>query len=114
MIKKKEERRCEVRSGAFGGRGEIPRTHIFEADETFGRCRLMIESVVPPGASVGSHVHDKDTELYYVLEGRLTVIENGVSHILGPGDASFTGGGDSHEYRNDSDAPVRMLAIVIN
>ncbi|MDE3262258.1 MAG: cupin domain-containing protein [Acidobacteriota bacterium] len=42
----------------------------------------------PPGANSGNHPHGV-TEVFYVLEGELEHVVDGVSEILGPGDLGF-------------------------
>ena len=42
----------------------------------------------PPGANSGNHPHGA-TEVFYVLEGELEHVVDGVSEILGPGDLGF-------------------------
>jgi uncharacterized cupin superfamily protein len=59
------------------------------------------------------HWHEREDELLYMLEGRLTVIENGTETEIGPGDACVWKAGDetAHCLRNDTDAPARYLIV---
>jgi quercetin dioxygenase-like cupin family protein len=62
---------------------------------------LFIDARLDPGAAVGLHVHDRTEEIYYVLEGALTVTTvraDGaeLAAELGPGDAHLIRPGQAH------------------
>ncbi len=61
-----------------------------------------------PGASVRQHRHIGD-EFVHCLSGSVTVIVDGESHRLSPGDTLAFGGHTEHAYVNDSDQPARFL-----
>lgn len=48
-----------------------------------------------------------------MLEGELTLTENGKDFVLRPGDASYAHSGTSHSIQNRSQAPARMLALIL-
>ncbi len=114
MIRRKEDRILDIKHELRGGNGDIPSYGMFSETESFGKCRVCAEMVLEPGVSIGEHPHGPDAELYLVLEGELTVTENGVRYVLHPGDSSFTGGGGCHKAENLSDKTCRFLAVVIN
>ena len=112
MFKTKDRMPSETRENVRGGNKTVEFTHVFAAQETFNKARLCAVLEFPPGASIGPHSHSPDAEMYFVLEGELTVVENGVSKVLMPGDAVFTGGGDTHSVANNRKGHARMLAVV--
>ena len=61
---------------------------------------LVMDSRLAPGAAVGLHTHDRTEEVYYVLEGRLTVTtrdgDEELACELGPGDAHLIRVGQAH------------------
>ena len=71
------------------------------------------ETLHPGKQSSQMHWHEREDELLFMLEGRLTVIENGVETEIGPGDACAWKAGDetAHCLRNDTDAPARYLIV---
>ena len=78
-------------------------------DDTGGSF-FMQESVVPPGVpGPPPHVHERMHDMFYVLEGTLTVQVGEERHALGPGSFVCAAPGDVHTFANESDAPVRML-----
>ena len=59
------------------------------SESNLGGGELQIgEITFPPGANSGDHLHGA-TEVFYVLEGELEHVVDGVSEILGPGDLGF-------------------------
>ncbi|MFT8242909.1 cupin domain-containing protein [Roseomonas sp. BN140053] len=88
----------------FGG------SMVVKADPT--RHGLFLgEHVVPPGYAVPPHVHAGDDELFFVLDGELTLLGAAVERRVGPGDTVQLPGGSRHGFRNDTAAAVRFLVM---
>src|ERR1700759_2691069 len=69
---------------------------------------------LPPGnGSSQRHWHTHEDELVYVLEGELTLIENGGETLLRAGDCAVfpKGSGNGHHFINRSDAPALYLDV---
>ena len=113
MVIKKETQRIQVRDNIRGGPGRLENRHILEKEQMFGAATLLTEFYFDPGDGIGPHVHQDDPELYYILEGELTLCEDGKETVLTPGDASYAYGGVSHSIQNRSDRPARMLALIL-
>ena len=59
------------------------------SESNLGGSEIQIGEITwPPGANSGNHPHGA-TEVFYVLEGELEHVVDGVSEILGPGDLGF-------------------------
>lgn len=114
MVIYKETQRIQVRDNVRGGHGRLENRHILEASDMFGSASLLTEFFFDPGDSIGKHIHDTDAEVYYMLEGELTLVEDEKEFVLRPGDASYAHSGVSHSIENRSDKPARMLAIILN
>lgn len=112
MFKLKNQRTSDVRENVKGGDKAVTFNHIFSSMETLGKLKLCAVLDFPPGSSIGPHAHEFDAEIYYVLEGELTVVEDGVIKVLISGDAAFTGGGGIHAVANRGNTPAKMLAII--
>ncbi len=80
--------------------------------QTMPHCRMASRIEIPAGASIGYHVHERETELYAILEGRGVVTERDGDHPVGPGDAVFTAHGEGHSIKNVGDKPLVMLAVI--
>jgi len=66
---------------------------------------------VPPGATIGEHTHERDEEMYVILEGRGRMRIDGVEHQVAGGDLMLTRVGGSHSLVNDGEEPMRVLVI---
>jgi len=113
MLKRPSEMTVEIREKMRGGNGNVKFQNIFNPDEIKGKCRLFSQITLEPGCSIGSHVHDQEEEIYYILSGTGTVNDNGVVKNVGPGDAIKTGDGESHSISNNGDVPLVFLAAII-
>ncbi|MCX2950099.1 cupin domain-containing protein [Lentzea sp. NEAU-D7] len=57
------------------------------------------------------HFHKTFSESFYVLEGEITVLDGEEWRTAGEGDFLYVPAHRPHAFRNDSDAPVRMLIL---
>jgi mannose-6-phosphate isomerase-like protein (cupin superfamily) len=72
----------------------------------------LLESLVPPGASPPLHVHHREDETFWVLEGTLTVRCGDETFRAVAGSYVFLPRGVPHTFRVDGDTPVRMLTLL--
>jgi mannose-6-phosphate isomerase-like protein (cupin superfamily) len=70
------------------------------------------EHVIPPGYGVPLHVHAGDDELFFLLEGELTILSAAGEQRIGPGTTVQLPGGSRHGFRNDTAETVRFLVVV--
>ncbi|MPZ72047.1 MAG: cupin domain-containing protein [Nitriliruptorales bacterium] len=61
-----------------------------------------------PGGVAGAHDHPLE-ETYFILEGEVDAVLDGISYNLQTGDIAFAGVGCPHQFANRSSAPVRWL-----
>jgi len=69
----------------------------------------VIENVVPPGAGPPLHVHERENEAYYVLEGEFELVCGDDTVRGGPGTFAHGPRGVPHRYRNVGSTPGRIL-----
>ena len=72
-----------------------------------------LERLEPGGRTSQLHWHEDEDEFVYLIEGRLTVIEDSAETLIGPGDAACWKAGTAvgHSLRNDGDAPALYLIV---
>jgi mannose-6-phosphate isomerase-like protein (cupin superfamily) len=75
-----------------------------------GGAVAVVELAGRSGDMPPLHVHEREDEIFYVLDGRLAVHLPGESRELGPGEAAFASRGTPHCYRVESET-ARWLAI---
>jgi len=76
--------------------------------ETNGRYTIF-EAIVPPGGGPPHHLHRREDETFYVLEGQVTLKVGDETLVAGPGTFINLPIWNPHSFRNDSDKMVRML-----
>ena len=78
--------------------------------EDTGGSFYLGESVIQPGfAGPPPHVHERLHDMFYVLEGTLTMRLGDETLDLGPGSFACVPPGTIHTFSNRSDQPVRFL-----
>jgi len=113
MIKKAEQMVKEIKEQMRGGKGSVELTHVFMKDELKGKSRLFAKITLNPGCSIGPHQHVDEEEIFYILEGKALVDDDGVKREVAPGDAVLTGGGATHSIENIGDKPLVLMAVIL-
>ena len=72
---------------------------------------FLAENLLPPDHEVPLHRHEEDDEIFYVLDGVLTVTGVDGEYRAGPGSTVCLPRGSRHGFRNDMDSAVRILTI---
>jgi quercetin dioxygenase-like cupin family protein len=82
-------------------------------DDTNGKYALW-EAIVPPGGGPPPHVHSREEEGFYILEGEITlrVGQPPLRIVAGAGMFANMPVGTPHSFKNESDRPARMLISV--
>jgi quercetin dioxygenase-like cupin family protein len=80
-------------------------------DDTDGRYALW-EAVVPPGGGPPPHVHSREEEGFYVLDGEITFTVNGERVVATAGTFANMPVGTPHSFKNEGGRPARMLISV--
>lgn len=69
----------------------------------------VIEDVIPPGGGPPLHIHEKESESYYVLDGEFEFVCGDDYVTGGPGTFVFAPRGLPHRYNNIGTQPGRLL-----
>ena len=80
-------------------------------DDTNGKYAQW-EAVVPPGGGPPPHVHSREDEGFYDLEGEITFTINGERFVATAGTFANMPVGTPHSFKNESDRPARVLISV--
>lgn len=78
-----------------------------------GTNRIM-KGVLCPGASIGEHLHDTNSEILFVLKGEGTIIDDGVRSQIKEGQCAYCPKGHSHSLVNTGDEDLVFFAAVPN
>ena len=78
-----------------------------------GDCQNMILGVVtfPPGSDPGTHKHESEEEIIYVVSGRGETKVGDAIYALEPGVAVFTEPGVEHGVKTLGDEPLVLVSV---
>ena len=79
--------------------------------EDTGGAFTLIEVRVPPQSGPPPHIHRREDEAFYVLEGSVKLYDGRAWLDAGPGDFVHVPEGGIHAFANESDAPAAMLIL---
>lgn len=75
---------------------------------TDGRL-LLLENLTAPGGGPPPHIHTREDEFFYVLDGTFEIRIGDELHTLGAGGFAFVPRGTVHDFRNTGEQPARIL-----
>jgi len=77
-----------------------------------GGAFAMMEAIVPPGHGPPPHIHSREDEAFYVLEGEVQFHADGSSFTVTSGAWVTLAKGSLHYFENTGSTPARMLILV--
>ncbi len=84
---------------------------LLRSEHTGGRLAVGIVTT-PPGGGPPVHVHEREDELFHVLEGELEAFSSGTWTRVPAGGTVFLPRGIPHTFRNASARPCRFLVVL--
>lgn len=113
MIRKPDAMTTEVRPNMRGGTGSVTVQHFFKPEEITARSRLCARLLIPPGASIGTHQHEGEDEVYIILKGEGLLDDGHAKTVVRAGDAILTGKGESHAIANTGTGDLELIAVIM-
>ena len=90
----------------YGGEGEMI-AKLFNDG-----ANKILKGTLAPGSNIGMHIHDNSSEIILVLSGEGTVLCDGMTESIGPGECHYCPKGSMHSLRNDSNVDLVFFAVV--
>ena len=113
MIRKAAECKKEYRENMRGGNGTVELTAFATPAELYDKGRLFANITLKPGCSIGYHVHEKDSELFYIMKGEALYNDNGVEGTVSAGDVTICPAGAGHSIANNGEEDVEICAVIV-
>ena len=113
MIKKAEDMKTAYNENMRGGNGTVELTSFATPEELNNKGRLFANITLKPGCSIGYHVHEKDSELFYVMKGEALYNDNGVESVVSAGDVMLCPAGTGHSVANNGQEDVELCAVIV-
>jgi mannose-6-phosphate isomerase-like protein (cupin superfamily) len=90
--------------------GEVTVVIRLSAEDSGGQMTVLEE--VPPMVDTPLHVHSREDELFYIVEGEHIITLGEQEHRLGPGEAIFAPRGIPHAQRRVEPGVGRELVVL--
>ena len=113
MIRKAADCKKEYREHMRGGNGTVEITNFATPGELNDKGRLFANITLKPGCGIGYHVHETDSELFYLMKGEALYDDNGVSYTVTAGDVMICPAGTGHSITNNSQEDVEICAVIV-
>lgn len=111
MITRASEQSKSVREYMRGGKEYVQFTHL--SGQLPEKARIFDILTLIPGASIGYHVHENETELFYFAEGCARVQDDDQFFDVTAGDSMCTTNGHGHSVENTGDTDLVIVAVII-
>lgn len=111
MVRKE---RVVKKENVNGGKGPVTINNVLEKEDMFGHGRLYARIVLAPGSSIGWHIHEHETEPYYILSGTGKFIEKDRATDVTAGDVCIIAPGEGHSIENTGDGDLVFMALIYN
>ena len=114
MIRKASE--CEIvyREHMRDGDGTVQLTNLITSPEEMNeKGRLFSKITLQPGTSIGYHMHENDTELFYFICGTGEYNDNGELKTVHAGDVAICPAGTSHGIANKGEEVLELIAVIV-
>jgi len=82
---------------------------VLAAGEDTGGAYALIHAVVPPGGGPPPHLHRREDEAFYVLEGEITFYVGDETYRATPGMFVFLPRGVAHSFVFETDVVRKLL-----
>jgi mannose-6-phosphate isomerase-like protein (cupin superfamily) len=69
----------------------------------------VLEAFIVPGGGPPAHIHHREDELFYVLEGDITIFSGEQTVRASAGTCVHIPAGTIHTFRNEGGGPARMI-----
>ncbi len=87
-------------------------TYTFKAvGENTGGNLLFFEASIPPQGGPPPHIHHREDEAYYVLEGALEILDGDRTFTASAGSFVYIPRGTLHRFKNKGTEPARMVVL---
>ena len=113
MIRKAADCKKVYNEKMRGGNGTVEITSFATPEELNNKGRLFANITLNPGCGIGYHVHETDSELFYLMKGQVLYNDNGVEHVLTAGDVMVCPAGSGHAVSNNGEETAELCAVIV-
>jgi len=86
---------------------------LAEFEGRSGKLRTFALAELKPGEEVEFHIHEDESEQYYIISGKGEYNDNGKCIEVFPGTVTFTPSGEGHGIKNTGNEILSFIALII-
>ena len=112
MLKRKEQLKIKTESNRDG----VAKLFLSDLSDFEGkneRLKMFSLAELKPGEEVEFHIHEGESESYYIISGRGQYDDNGEKTEVLPGTVTFTPSGSGHGIKNVGDDALTFIALIL-
>ena len=113
MIRKAADCQKKHNEKMRGGNGVVTITSFASPEELNNKGRLFANITLNPGCGIGFHMHENESELFYVMKGEALYNDNGVESVVHAGDVMLCPSGSGHAVSNNGEEVVELCAVIV-
>lgn len=96
-----------------GGKGTMHIERLLPPDILKDKVKMYAKVTIDVHSSLGYHMHQGDSESYYILQGEAKYCDDGEDIILQAGACTYTADGCGHSIENIGTTPLVFMAIIL-
>ncbi len=112
MLKRKEQLKIKTESNRDG----VAKLFLSDLSDFEGkneRLKMFSLAELKPGEEVEFHIHEGESESYYIISGRGLYDDNGEKTEVLPGTVTFTPSGSGHGIKNIGYENLTFIALIL-
>lgn len=114
MIRKANECSVKINEHMRGGDGSVRITDFISGPEELqGKGRLFSRITLEPGCSIGYHIHENESELFYIIQGSAVYNDGGEEVNVNAGDVTIVEPGNGHGIANRAEETCELVALIV-
>ena len=113
MIRKAADCKKVCNEKMRGGNGIVEITNFATPEELNNKGRLFANITLKPGCGIGFHMHENESELFYVMKGQALYNDNGTEYIVNAGDVMICPAGTGHAVSNNGEETAEICAVIL-
>ena len=113
MIRKAADCKKVYNEKMRGGNGTVEITNFATPEELNNKGRLFANITLKPGCGIGYHVHEAESELFYVMKGEVTYNDNGTECVCTAGDVMVCPAGSGHAIACKGEKDAEVCAVIV-
>jgi len=113
MIRKAADCKKVYNEKMRGGNGTVEITNFATPEELNNKGRLFANITLKAGCGIGYHVHENESELFYVMKGEALYNDNGTQYPVSAGAVMICPAGSGHAVANNGTEVVELCAVIL-